>query len=429
MKDILIRNVSQHVGEKVRLKGWMFNKRGSGKIFFLQLRDGSGEIQAVVFEGNVDEKTFALADKLTMESSVMLTGEITKHPKNEAYEMQVNDIEIVQLVEADYPISKKEHGPEFLLDNRHLWLRSSRQVAIQKVRHNVIKAIYDFFHERGFTKIDAPILTPSACEGTTDLFEVDYFDDKAYLTQSGQLYLEAAMFGVGPCFDFGPVFRAEKSKTRRHLNEFWMMDAEMPYCEHEGNLSVQESMLCYIVDRILNVNRLELKILERDTDDLEKVKAPFYRITHKEAVKKMKELGLNADENDDFGADEEITFANTYDKPIFVTHYPAAVKAFYMKRDETDDNRVLCADLLVPTVGELIGGSQREDDYDTLLGRIKAHNLPLEAFNWYLDLRKFGSVPHSGFGLGLERTVAWLCGVHHVRETIPFPRLLNRKYP
>lgn len=429
MSQILIKNAKDNVGKNVQIKGWMFNKRGSGKIFFLQLRDGSGEIQGIVFQENVSEEVFQLADKLTMESSVIVEGEISKHPKKEEYELQVKKIEVVQMAESDYPISKKEHGPDFLLDNRHLWLRSGKQVAIQKVRHNIIKAIYDFFHEKGFTKIDSPILTPSACEGTTDLFEVDYFEEKAYLTQSGQLYLEAAIFGVGPCFDFGPVFRAEKSKTRRHLNEFWMMDAEMPYCEHEQNLDMQEAMLCYIVERILEVNREELKILERDTTELEAVKGPFYRVTHKEAVKKMKELGLNADENDDFGAEEEITFANTFDRPVFVTHYPAEVKAFYMKRDPQDESRVLCADLLVPTVGELIGGSQREDDYDKLLERINEHKLPIDAFKWYLDLRKYGSVPHSGFGLGLERTVAWICGVHHVRETIPFPRLLNRKYP
>lgn len=429
MQDILIREASLHVGKSVQIRGWMFNKRGSGKINFLQIRDGSGEIQAIVSKESVGEGVFAEAEKLTMESSVIVGGVISKHPKNEEYELQVSAIEILQLVGDDYPIAKKEHGPEFLLDNRHLWLRSSRQVAIQKVRHTVIMAIYEFFHERGFTKIDAPILTPAACEGTTELFEVDYFEEKAYLTQSGQLYLEAAMFGVGPCFDFGPVFRAEKSKTRRHLNEFWMMDAEMPFCEHQGNLEVQEAMLCHIVARVLKENRKEFSILERNLSDLEKVQAPFYRVTHKEAVATMRQMGLNAEENDDFGAEEEIAFADTFDRPVFVTHYPAAVKAFYMKRDPRDESRVLCADLLVPTVGELIGGSQREDNYDKLLSRIKEHKLPLDAFTWYLDLRKYGSVPHSGFGLGLERTVAWICGIHHVRETIPFPRLLNRKYP
>lgn len=427
---INIKDASSHTDEEVTIRGWLYNKRSSGKIAFLQIRDGSGIIQGIVFKPEVSAEIWKKAEELTHESSLEVTGKITKHPKYEdEYELQTKDIKVIHLVTEDYPIAKKDHGTEFLLDNRHLWLRSSKQIGIQKVRNTVINAIYEYLNKEGFTKIDAPIFTPSACEETTNLFEVNYFGDKAYLSQSGQLYIEAAMFGVGRCFDFGPVFRAEKCKTRRHLNEFWMMDAEMPFCDHEGNMKIQEELLCHIVNRVLNENKKDLKVLERDTADLEEIKAPFHRIKHKEGVSRLKEAGHKADFDDDFGADEEIALANMFDKPVFIEEYPAEVKAFYMKRAKNDEDRAACNDLLVQDVGELIGGSQREDDYDTLLARIKEHKLPLADFQWYLDLRKYGSVPHSGFGLGLERTVAWLCGIRHVRETIPFPRMLNRVRP
>lgn len=429
MTDIFIQDASEHVGKTVRISGWMYNKRGSGKINFLQLRDGTGTIQGIVFQGTASAELFETAEKLTAESSVIVTGEISKHPKKEEYELQVTDIEIVQLVTEEYPIGKKEHGPDFLLTNRHLWLRSSKQAAIQRVRNTVINAIFEYLNQEGFVKFDSPILTPNACEGTTELFEIDYFGDPAYLSQSGQLYLEAAIYSVGRCFDFGPVFRAEKSKTRRHLNEFWMMDAEMPFCDQEKSLQIQEGLVIHIVKSVLDKNMKELEVLERDIEELKKVQGPFHRISHEDAAKKMIEMGLNASVDDDFGADEEITFANTYDRPVFVLNYPAKVKAFYMKESPEDSSRVVCADLLVPKVGELIGGSQREDDHDILLGKIEHHELPVDQFQWYLDLRKFGSNPHSGFGLGLERTVAWVCGIHHIRETIPFPRTLNRIYP
>ncbi|HLD86163.1 MAG TPA: asparagine--tRNA ligase, partial [Patescibacteria group bacterium] len=338
----------------------------------------------------------------------------------------------VKLVGASsaYPIGKKEHGPDFLLDNRHLWLRSQKQWAIQRVRNTVINAIYSHLNEHGFIKIDAPILTPTSCEGTTTLFAIDYFGEPAYLTQSGQLYLEAAIFSHGRVFDFGPVFRAEKSKTRRHLTEFWMMDAEAAFVEHHENLEIQEELITAIVQTVLTQNKSELALLERDTTILARVKPPFYRLTYAEAIQKLRERGSDIKDMDDLGANDETLLTELYDKPIFVEKYPAAVKAFYMKRDPVDFTRVLNADLLAPEgYGEIIGGSQREDDYDTLLQRMKEQKLNIADFQWYLDLRKYGSVPHSGFGVGLERLVAWICGLKHVRESIPFPRLINRLRP
>ncbi|MBU1663756.1 asparagine--tRNA ligase, partial [Patescibacteria group bacterium] len=326
--------------------------------------------------------------------------------------------------------SKKEHGPDFLLENRHLWLRSDKQWAIQRVRNTIINATYEYLNDNGYIKIDSPIITPAACEGTTELFELDYFDDKAYLTQSGQLYLEAAIMSFGKVFDFGPVFRAEKSKTRRHLTEFWMMDVETAFVEHEENLKIQEELISHIVKKVLETNEAELKILERDIEALKKVQAPFERMTHAEAVAKLHELGSDIGDMDDLGADDETMLTKLFEKPIFIEKYPAEVKAFYMKRDPADPSRALCADLLAPEgYGEIIGGSQREDDYEVLLERINEHKLPVEDFQWYLDLRKYGSVPHSGFGYGLERIVTWICGIEHVRETIPFPRLINRIRP
>ncbi|MEK7672997.1 MAG: asparagine--tRNA ligase [Patescibacteria group bacterium] len=431
-EKIFLKDVAQNVGKEVMIEGWMYNKRGSGKIYFLELRDGSGIIQGIVFVKAVSEEVFKKAEELTMESSVRITGEITKHPKQEdVYELQVKDIEIVQLVKEDYPIAKKEHGPDFLLQNRHLWLRSPTQRAIQVVRNTCINGIYEYLNNNGYIKIDAPILTPNACEGTTELFEMEYFEEgKAYLSQSGQLYIEAAIFSVGRCFDFGPVFRAEKSKTRRHLTEFWMMDAEAAFVEHEGNMQIQEGLVDHVVKKVLKDNMAELLILERDVEPLKKVEAPFIHKTHTEVVKELREMGSDIRENQDLGADDETMLTMKYEKPIFVEKYPVEVKAFYMKRDPADPRFALCADLLAPEgYGEIIGGSQREDDYDTLLGRIKDHKLSVEAFDWYLDLRKYGSVPHSGFGIGLERLVGWICGRKHIRETIPFPRTIGRIKP
>ncbi len=431
MKSIFIKEMKDWIGEEVEMKGWVFNIRSSGKIYFLQFRDGTGFIQAIAEKKQLSEESWQKIKQLTIESSVVIRGVVSKHPKKEnEYELQVREVEIVQLA-LEYPIGKKEHGPEFLLDHRHLWLRSKRQWAIQRIRDTLIRATYEWMHQHHFIKFDSPILTPAACEGTTTLFEVEYFDlGKAYLSQSGQLYLEAAIASLGRVYDFGPVFRAEKSKTRRHLTEFWMMDAEAAFVRHEENLKIQEELISYMVKRVLEENKLEFDILERDIEPLQKVKPPFYRLTHAEAVKKLRELGSDIGDKDDLGGDDETILTQQYDKPIFVEKYPAEVKAFYMKRDPENPELALCADLLAPEgYGEIIGGSEREDDYDALVERIKEHNLPLEAFDWYLDLRKYGSVPHSGFGFGLERIVAWVCGLKHVRETIPFPRMINRVRP
>lgn len=419
------------VGQTVTIKGWAQNVRSSGKISFLQIRDGSGFVQAVVVQSQVPEIVWSKTSEVTLETSLAVTGTVTKHPKQEGvYELQVTDLELIHRAE-EYPIGKKEHGPDFLLDNRHLWLRAPSQWAVQRVRNAIIWATYDWFKQNGFIKIDSPILTPNACEGTTELFEIDYFGErKAYLSQSGQLYIEAAIMSVGRCFDFGPVFRAEKSKTRRHLTEFWMMDAEAAFVEHDENLQIQEQLISHIVKYVLENYQAELKILERDIEPLKKVAPPFYRLTHAEAIRILREQGSDIGEMDDLGADDETILTKMYDKPIFIEKYPAAVKAFYMKRDPVDPTRVLNADLLAPEgYGEIIGGSQREDDYEKLVARVREHKLPEKEFQWYLDLRKYGSVPHSGFGYGLERIVAWICGLHHVRETIPFPRLMNRLEP
>jgi len=427
-----ISHVKDHVGKEVTIRGWMYNKRSSGKLHFLQLRDGSGMIQAVVSANNVTPEVFGDAEKLTMESSLSVTGNISKHPKfDDVFELQAKDIKIIHVNTEEYPISKKDHGPDFLLNNRHLWLRSSKQWAIQRVRNTIINATYEYFNNEGYIKIDSPILTPNACEGTTELFDINYFDEgKAYLSQSGQLYIEAAIFSVGKCFDFGPVFRAEKSKTRRHLTEFWMMDAEAAFVEHEENLKIQENLVSHIVKKVLEINLKDLAVLERDIEPLKKIVPPFIRMTHKDAVKELRSMGSDIQENHDLGGDDETILTKKYDKPIFVEKYPAEVKAFYMKRDPEDETRVLCADLLAPEgYGEIIGGSQREDNYEVLLKRIKDHKLPVAAFEWYLDLRKYGSVPHSGFGYGLERLTGWICGTEHIRETIPFPRMISRLTP
>lgn len=430
MPAILIKEIANFLNQKVTIRGWVYNFRSSGGIYFLQVRDGSGFIQVVVSKNDVSSETWSLCESLSLESSVEIDGLVVKHPKKDLYEIQGQEIKLIHLAQ-DYPIGKKEHGPDFLFDHRHLWLRSPSQWAIQRVRNKVIYATYDFFRENDFVKIDSPILTPTSCENTTELFEINYFDwSKAYLSQSGQLYLEAAIFSWGKVFDFGPVFRAEKSKTRRHLTEFWMMDAEMAFCHHEENVLWQEKLITYIVQRVLAECQEELKILERDTKPLEKIKPPFYRLTHAQAVAKLQAAGCQISLEDDLGGDEETILSKEFDKPIFIEKYPAKVKAFYMKRDPEDPTRVLNDDLLAPEgYGEIIGGSEREDDYETLRKRLEEFQLPEEPFRWYLDLRRYGSVPHSGFGYGLERIVAWLCGLHHVREAIPFPRTINRLNP
>jgi len=429
-KRIFIKDASKFDGMNVRISGWAYNTRSSGKITFLQLRDGTGFIQAIVYRPDVADEIWEKAKAINIESSLIVEGKISKHPKQDEYELHVSNVIPIQISEG-YPIGKKSHGVDFLMDNRHLWLRSKKQWAIQRVRNVVINAIFDWMNAREFVKIDSPILTPAACEGTTTLFELDYFDiGKAYLSQSGQLYLEAAIMSVGRAFDFGPVFRAEKSKTRRHLTEFWMMDAEMAFCEHEENMSFQEDLISYTVAKAVESCSEELKILERDVDKLKTVKAPFHRMTHAEAVKKLADMGSDIGPDDDLGADDETMLTESLNKPVFVERYPAGVKAFYMKRDPSNMELALCDDMLAPEgFGEIIGGSQREEDYDVLLSRIREHGLPELAFEWYLDLRKYGSVPHSGFGIGLERLVGWICGIHHVRETIPFPRLINRLSP
>ena len=429
MKTITIDKASEFEGEKVKIRGWVYNFRSSGSLYFLEVRDGSGFIQAIVNKKDVEGKTWDEGEKITQESSVELTGAISKHPKKDEYELQVSGLEIVQLA-GEYPIANKEHGPDFLLDNRHLWLRSPKQWAIQRVRNAIINAIYEFLNKEGYIKIDSPILTPNACEGTTTLFEMDYFDlGKGYLAQSGQLYIEAAIFSHGKVFDFGPVFRAEKSKTRRHLTEFWMMDAEAAFVEHEENLKIQEELISFIVQKVLAINQKELAILERDLEPLKKIKPPFARMTHAEAIKKLQALGSDIKEKEDLGGDDETLLTKGSALPVFVEKWPAEIKAFYMKRDKSG-KLALCDDLIATEgFGEIIGGSQREDDYETLLKRIKEDKLPLKDFQWYLDLRKYGSVPHSGFGVGLERLVGWLCGTKHVRETIPFPRMINRLRP
>lgn len=427
--NIRIQDFPSHCDQEVTIQGWVQNLRSSGKIMFWQMRDGSGFCQAILTSDVLKNDEWQAAQAVTQESSVSLTGRVSKHPKKDEYELQVSHLEVIQ-VAAEYPIGNKEHGIDFLLDQRHLWLRSSKQWAIQRIRDTLIHATYDYLGTHGFTKIDSPIITANAGENTTDLFKVNYFDNTTYLSQTGQLYLEAAMYAHGRVFDFGPTFRAEKSKTRRHLTEFWMMDAEIAFCDLEDNLNIQEELIRYMVEKVLEKNLAELEILERDVTPLKHITKPFYRLTHAEAVQKLRELGSDIGDRDDLGADDETLLTKTYDNPIFITHYPAEVKAFYMKRDANDNSRVLGADLLAPEgYGEIIGGSQREDDYETLKQRISEFGLQVDDYQWYLDLRLYGSVPHGGFGFGLERITAWVCGVPHIRETIPFPRTIYRITP
>lgn len=429
MENIFIKDLKDFVDQEIIVKGWVANFRSSGKIAFWQIRDGSGFVQAILNSNDLSEAQWSEAQKVTLETSVKLVAKVAKHPKKEEYELQVKDFSYYQISD-EYPIGKKDHGVDFLMDNRHLWLRSSKQIAIQKIRNTLIQANYDYMAKNSFTKIDAPILTPNACEGTTELFEINYFDEKAYLSQSGQLYIESAIFAHNRVFDFGPVFRAEKSKTRRHLTEFWMMDAEMAFVDLQENMAIQEELIRHMVTAVLEKNQTELEVLERDIEPLKNIVKPFHKITHTEAIKMLQEMGSDIKEGDDLGADDETILTKKFDNPLFVTHYPAKIKAFYMKRNADNQSLSECSDLLAPEgYGEIIGGSQREDDYDILLERIKEQKLPVDEFQWYLDLRKYGSVPHGGFGFGLERIVAWVCGISHVRETIPFPRTINRLKP
>ncbi|MBB6175577.1 asparaginyl-tRNA synthetase [Anoxybacillus tengchongensis] len=426
-----IAEVHKYVGQEVTIGAWLANKRSSGKIAFLQLRDGTGFIQGVVEKAQVSEDVFQSAKSITQESSLYVTGIVREDNRSPfGYELSVTNIELIHMA-VDYPITPKEHGIEFLMDHRHLWLRSKRQHAIMKIRNEVIRATYEFFNENGFVKVDPPILTGSAPEGTTELFHTKYFDEDAYLSQSGQLYMEAAAMALGKVFSFGPTFRAEKSKTRRHLIEFWMIEPEMAFYQFEDNLQVQEQYVSHIVQSVLKNCQLELKTLGRDTSKLENVKPPFARITYDEAIQLLHEKGFDDIQwGDDFGAPHETAIAESFDKPVFITHYPTTLKPFYMQPDPNRPEVVLCADLIAPEgYGEIIGGSERIHDYNLLKQRLEEHQLSLDAYKWYLELRQYGSVPHSGFGLGLERTIAWICGVEHVRETIPFPRLLNRLYP
>jgi asparaginyl-tRNA synthetase len=429
---VAVAQLSSHVGEEVLLRGWLYNKRSSGKLHFLELRDGTGIVQCVVFKGEVSPELFTAADHLQQETSLEVTGTVKEHGKIKGtYEVAVKDLRVVAAVAREYPISPKEHGTDFLMDNRHLWLRSKRQHAILRVRHAIIKAVRDFFDDNDFTLVDAPIFTPNACEGTSTLFQTDYHGEPAFLTQSGQLYMEAAAAAFGKAYCFGPTFRAEKSKTRRHLAEFWMVEPEVAFMDLGDDMALAEGLLSFVVGRVLETRREELKIVERDTTFLERVKAPFPRITYAEAIKILQENGHpEAKIGDDFGGDEETVISSKFDRPVIVHRYPMDLKAFYFARDPGAPSLALNMDVLAPEgYGEIVGGGQREEKLDTLLAAIEEHKLPLGAFEWYLDLRRYGTFPHAGFGLGIERTVAWMCGLPHVRETIPFPRMMNRLAP
>jgi asparaginyl-tRNA synthetase len=430
MKQVYVEEIHRHVGEEVTVKGWLYSKRSSGKVHFLQVRDGTGVIQAVVSKADVSEEVFALSDGLMRESSLAVRGRVREDPRSPiGYEIGVVDFEIIQISQ-DFPIAPKEHGVGFLMDHRHLWIRSPRQNAILRIRQEIIRACRDFYDSRGFVLIDAPIFTPAACEGTTTLFETEYFDDKAYLTQSGQLYNEAAAMAFGKVYCFGPTFRAERSKTRRHLMEFWMVEPEVAYADLDDIMELAEDFLVSVVERVVRERRKELETLDRDIEKLDKVKKPFPRIPYDEAIQILRDKGLPVEWGEDFGGDEETELSRAFEKPVLIHRYPLQCKAFYMKGDPQDDRLALCVDVVAPEgYGEIIGGGQREDDLSILQKKMETHNLPMEPFAWYLDLRRYGTVPHSGFGLGIERSVAWICGLDHVRETVPFPRMLYRLYP
>lgn len=431
MQKIFISDLSKYVNKDIKIQGWLYNKRSSGKLHFLILRDGTGYLQCVFFKGTVSDEVFETAGKLGQESSIEVTGKVKEEKRAPGgFELEASDLKIISETH-DYPITPKEHGTEFLMDYRHLWLRSSKQVAVLRVRHRIVKAIRDFFDGNGFTLMDPPILTPSACEGTSTLFETEYFDlGKAYLTQSGQLYAEAGAMALGKVYTFGPTFRAEKSKTRRHLTEFWMCEPEVAFADLNDDMDLAEEFLEYIVQTVVKDKEEELNVLNRDTKFLLNVKKPLPRISYDEAVEILKKNGSEFEYGNDLGAGDETIISSQFDRPVMVHHYPAVVKAFYMKRDPEKPDLALAVDVLAPEgYGEIIGGSQREDDLNLLIERIKEHNLPMKDFEWYLDLRRYGSVPHSGFGLGLERTVSWICGLEHIRETIPFPRMIYRNTP
>jgi len=430
IKRIYIEDARVHVGEEVELRGWLYNKRSSGKIHFIILRDGSGFMQCVVVKGAVPDEVFELYDELTLESSMIVRGKVREDARAPGgYELDVTSMELVHKA-IDYPITKKEHGIGFLLPIRHLWLRSRKQWALMRIRAELESAIEDFFNNRGFVRIDAPILTPASVEGTTTLFETDYFGEKAYLSQSGQLYMEAACMAHGRVYCFGPTFRAEKSKTRRHLMEFWMVEPEIAWAVLDDVMKLAEEFVSYLVERVLERRKEELKYLERDTTPLESVRPPFPRISYTQAVEILRENGMQFEWGEDFGGDEETVISKSFDRPVIVHRYPARIKAFYMKRDPENRELALGMDMLAPEgYGEIIGGGQREEDLSALEERLREFNLPRESYEWYLDLRRYGSVPHSGFGLGLERTIAWIAGIPHVREAIPFPRLLEKIYP
>jgi len=430
MASVPIERLAEHAGETVEIDGWLYNLRSSGAIHFLLVRDGTGIVQAVAARADVPPEVFARIGALTQESSVVVRGVVREDRRAPGgYELSLRDVRVVQ-VAAPYPITPKEHGIEFLMDHRHLWLRSSRQWAILRIRSDVERAMCEYLDTQGYIRMDTPILTPAACEGTATLFETPYFDTQAYLTQSGQLYSEASAAAFGRVYCFSPAFRAEKSKTRRHLTEFWMIEPEAAYLDLEGCIELAQGLVAFVIGRVLERRGTELRALERDLGPLERVRPPFPRITYDEAVERLRAAGHAIAWGDDFGGDEETVLAKAFDRPVFVTHYPARCKAFYMQPDAARPEVVLGADLLAPEgYGEIVGGGQRIHDLALLERRLEEHRLPREQYAWYLDLRRYGSVPHSGFGIGVERTVAWICGVEHVRETVPFPRLLNRLYP
>jgi asparaginyl-tRNA synthetase len=426
-----IEDIAKYEGQQVTIHGWLHNRRSSGKIHFLIVRDGTGFIQAVMSKAGVGEEAFTKADHLSQETSLSVTGTVRADKRAKVgYELDVQSIDVHGLSQ-DFPITPKEHGVDYLMDRRHLWIRTERQVAILRVRHEVINAVRDFFNGRGFILCDTPIFTPAACEGTTTLFPVQYFEDTtAFLTQSGQLYNEANAMALGKVYCFGPTFRAEKSKTRRHLTEFWMVEPEMAYASLDDVIALAEGLVSSVVARVLETRKAELQLLERDTSKLERVIAPFPRLRYDEAAKILTDKGLPFEYGTDLGGTDETVLSEHFDRPVAVTHYPASVKAFYMKPDPDQPDKALCVDVLAPEgYGEIIGGGVRLDDYDLLVQRIKEHNLPQDAFEWYLDLRRYGTVPHGGFGMGIERCVAWICKLEHVRETIPYPRMLYRLYP
>jgi asparaginyl-tRNA synthetase len=430
---VYVDQIAAHEGKEVTLHGWLHGRRSSGKLHFLQVRDGTGTIQCVVFKGNVTPEAFHEADHLPQETSLSVTGTVKKDTRSAlGFELDVKSLQVFARPAREFPIGHKEHGVAFLMEQRHNWLRSQRQQVILRVRHSVVKAIRDFFDGRGFTLVDAPIFTPSACEGTSTLFEVPYFElGKAFLTQSGQLYMEAGAMALGKVYCFGPTFRAEKSKTRRHLTEFWMVEPEVAFMDLEGDMELMEQFVSHVVQTVLQKHEVELRtVLERDVEKLRKVLPPFPRITYTEAVEVIQKAGHPMRWGDDIGGDEETVVASAYDRPVMVHRYPAEMKAFYFKKDPNDPKVALGCDVLAPEgYGEIIGGGQREDDLQVLEAAIEKHGLPREAFEWYLDVRRYGTVPHAGFGMGVERCVAWICGLHHVRETIPFARMMERITP